>query len=66
MILNQKYDANSLLLTGKKNSTDRMLYLDFTSDTRDMWIVQFCSTEVLTFENLKKSNTSRYIRSNKK
>jgi hypothetical protein len=54
MILNQKYDANSLLLTGKKNSTDRMLYLDFTSDTRDMWIVQFCSTEVLTFENLKK------------
>jgi hypothetical protein len=54
MILNQKYDANSLLLTGEKGSTDRMLYLDFTSDTRDMWIVQFCSTEVLTFENLKK------------
>ena len=54
MILNRKYDANSLLLTDRINSTDRMLYLDFTSDTRDMWIVQFCSTEVLTFENLKK------------
>ena len=54
MILNRKYDANSLLLTGEKGSTDRMLYLDCTSDTRDMWLVQFCSSEVLTFENLKK------------
>lgn len=54
MILNRKYDANSLLLTGEKGSTDRMLYLDCTSDSRDMWLVQFCSSEVLTFENLKK------------